>query len=126
MRIQSAKRDLTKARDMAATGGKIRVDRYDELREKLVPALLPYGLKHLAVFGSFVREEETPESDVDILVEFEEPRRIPLGLMGWVRLERELTSIVGKRVDLVSSAALNRNVRPYVESDMVVLFEAAG
>jgi len=99
------------------------VDRYEELREKILPVLLPYGVRQVAVFGSFARGEETPESDLDILVEFEGPRRKPLCLIGWVRLERELEGIVGKSVDLVSASALNRHVRPYVESEMVALFE---
>ena len=101
------------------------MDRYAELREKVLPALLPYGIRQIAVFGSYVRGEEGPESDVDILVEFEEPRRQPLGLMTWVRLERELGEMLGRRVDLVSATSLNRHIRPYVDSEKVVLFDQA-
>ena len=54
-------------------------DKFDELREKILPVLLPY-VKRVAVFGSFVRGEEIPESDVDILVELKPPgERPPLG-----------------------------------------------
>ena len=98
----------------------------DDLREKILPVLLPYGIKRIAVFGSLARQEATPESDVDVLVEFEEPRRKPLGLLGWVRLERELAAQVGRKVDLVSSTALNRYMRPSVEAEMVVLYEKTG
>jgi len=45
------------------------MDRFNELREKILPLLLPFGVKRLAVFGSIVRDEQTPESDVDILGE---------------------------------------------------------
>jgi predicted nucleotidyltransferase len=39
----------------------------------ILPVLKPYGIKRVALFGSVVRSKETPESDIDILVEFEIP-----------------------------------------------------
>ena len=77
----------------------------------------------MALFGSFARGEDTPESDIDVLVELEEPRSVPLGLFTWVRLERELSQQLGKNVDLVSSKGLSRYVRPYVEAEMVILYD---
>ena len=44
------------------------MDRFEELREKILPVLYPYVNK-IAVFGSFARGEDTPKSDIDILVE---------------------------------------------------------
>lgn len=102
------------------------MDKFNELREKIVPKLLPYGVRRVAVFGSFVRGEHTPASDLDILVDFEEPRRQPLGLFTWVRLERELSESVGRKVDLVSNSGLSRHLRPYVETEMVMLYEKTG
>jgi predicted nucleotidyltransferase len=46
------------------------MDRFEELREKIVPLLKPY-VKRVAVFGSFAHGEDTPDSDIDLLVEFE-------------------------------------------------------
>jgi len=102
------------------------MERFDELREKILPVLLPYEVKQLAVFGSVVRGEDTADSDIDILVEFEEPRKKPLGLLTWVRLERELSERLGRKVDLVSSRGLRRHIRPFVEAEMVVLYEKTG
>ena len=102
------------------------VDRFDKLREEILPVLRPYGVKQIALFGSVVRGEDTPQSDLDILVEFEEPPQKPLGFFTWVRLERELTQRFGRRVDLVSASGLNRHIRPYVEAEKVVLYEKAG
>jgi hypothetical protein len=101
------------------------MDKFDELREKIVPLLLPYGVKRIALFGSVARGEETPESDIDILVEFEEQRLKPLGLLSWVRLEEQIAASVHRNVDLLSALGLSRHVRPYVEKDVVVLYEKA-
>lgn len=48
------------------------MDRFDELREKVLPVLKPY-VKRISVFGSFARGEETPDSDIDLLVELKAP-----------------------------------------------------
>lgn len=61
-----------------------------------------YGVRRLAVFGSVVRGMAKGDSDVDILVEFESP----IGMFAFLRLERELATVLGRRVDLVTEAAL--------------------
>ncbi len=95
-----------------------------KLRDAILPILEPYGVKWIALFGSAVRGEATRQSDIDILVDFEEPRRKPLGLFKWVELEEELGKRLGRKVDLVSNAALNKHIRPYVEKEMVVIYDA--
>jgi predicted nucleotidyltransferase len=85
-----------------------------------------YGVRQIALFGSVVRGEDTPQSDIDLLVEFEDPPKKPLGLITWVQLELELTEHVGKKVDMVSARGLSRPIRPHVEAEKVVLYEQAG
>ncbi len=65
-----------------------------------------FHLKDMGVFGSFARGEETPASDVDILVEFSEP-------IGWefVELKEYLENILGRRVDLVTKNALKKQLK---------------
>jgi len=99
------------------------MERLEEIRRKILPVLLPWGVKQVAVFGSFARGEDTPESDIDVLVELEEPRSVPLGFFTWVRLERELSRQLGKNMDLVSSKGLSHHIGPYVEAEMVVLYD---
>ena len=96
------------------------------LRESILPILEPYGVKRIALFGSMARGETTKKSDIDILVDFEEPRRKPLGLFKWAELEEELGKRLGRKVDLVSNAALNKHIRPYVEKEMVIIYDAKG
>lgn len=96
----------------------------ERIRDVVLEALRPYGVRRISLFGSTARGEETPESDIDVLVLFEEPRRKPLSLLTWVRIERELGERLGRKVELVSEKALSRHIRPIIEKDLVVLYEA--
>lgn len=98
------------------------MDRFADLRDKILPLLRPY-VKRIAVFGSFARGEETPESDIDLLVELKAPGQRPhLGLR-WFGLEEDLGRILGRKVELISDKALSPYIRPYAEKDMVLLYE---
>lgn len=66
-----------------------------------------HGVARLAVFGSCVRGEERPNSDVDILVEFS----IPVGLFEFVRVQRYLGRLLGRSVDLATPDALRKEMR---------------
>ena len=98
------------------------MDRFDNLRDKILPVLRPY-VKRVAIFGSLARGEDTPESDIDILVELRPPEeRPPIGLK-WFGLEQELSRILGREVELVSESALSPYIRPYVEQEKVILYD---
>jgi hypothetical protein len=58
------------------------------------------GVRSLRLFGSVVRDEARPDSDVDLLVEFDRP----VGLFHFFRVQRTLKEILGARVDLVKDA----------------------
>lgn len=97
------------------------MDNLDSLRSQVIPLLRPYS-RRIAVFGSFARGEQTPSSDVDIVVELLPPdRRPPLGLK-WFGLEEELARVVGRPVDLVTFRSLSPFLRPRVEKEMVLLY----
>ena len=102
------------------------MEAFEEMREKILPVLLPYGVRQISLFGSMARGEDTAESDIDLLVEFEDPPQKPLGLMTWVRLERELAERFGRRVDMVSAKGVSRHLVPYIEAEKVILYEKAG
>lgn len=70
-----------------------------------------YGVRRLAVFGSSLRDDFGPESDVDILVEFA-PGRTP-GL-AFFALQDELTALIGRRVDLNTPRSLAASFRDAV------------
>jgi hypothetical protein len=98
------------------------MDRFAELREKIVPLLRPYA-KKIAVFGSFARGDDTSESDIDILVDLLPPGQRPSLGLKWFGLEQELGHILGREVELVSESAMSPFVRPYAEKDMVLIYE---
>lgn len=98
------------------------MNRFADLREKIVPLLQPY-VKKIAVFGSFARGDDSPESDIDILVDLKPPGQRPSLGLKWFGLEQELGRILGREVELVSESAMSPFVRPYAEKDMVLLYE---
>jgi predicted nucleotidyltransferase len=67
------------------------------LRENRVRFVARYHIKSLGLFGSYVRNEQKVGSDLDVLVEFEEPP----SLFEFVRLQNELHNLIGIKVDLV-------------------------
>ena len=69
------------------------------------------GVTRLDVFGSALRADFGPESDIDLLVEFE-PDRTP-GLFDFSRMEQELADLFGRKVDLVERIAVERS-RNYI------------
>ena len=69
------------------------------------------GIKRLDVFGSALRADFGPESDIDLLIEFQ-PDRTP-GLFDFVRIEQELAEIFGRKVDLIDRLGIERS-RNYI------------
>lgn len=76
-----------------------------------------YGIRDCAVFGSRVRGDERPDSDLDIVVSF---HRLP-GLVRLVSLENELTELLGLPVDLVVQEALRPDVAQSVDQGKIPL-----
>ena len=68
-----------------------------------------HHVRRLALFGSVLRADFSPDSDVDVLVEFE-PAHVP-GFFGMARLERELSALLGRKVDLRTPEDLSRYFR---------------
>lgn len=71
-----------------------------------------HHIRRLSLFGSALHGNLTPESDLDLLVEFE-PGHTP-GLLGMARLERELSALLGRKVDLRTPGDLSRYFREEV------------
>lgn len=86
-------------------------------RRDLIAAAAAHGVSGLRVFGSVSRGQDRPDSDLDLLAD------LPAGmsLFGLARLQADLESIIGTRVDLVSAADLKPDVRSRVDRDLVAL-----
>ncbi len=74
-----------------------------------------FGVRTLSIFGSVARDEAGPESDVDILVEFEQPPRF----QQYMGLKLFLEDILGASVDLASTRTLRPRIRSRVEREAV-------
>jgi predicted nucleotidyltransferase len=98
------------------------VDRIKIDREKLADFCRRNHIRRLALFGSVLREDFRPDSDVDVLVEFE-PGHLP-GLR-FFGLERELSEILGHKVDLNTPGFLSPYFRDRVLAEAEVQYVAS-
>jgi predicted nucleotidyltransferase len=77
--------------------------------------LTALGVRSLDLFGSVARGEAGKESDVDLLVDFDQP----IGLFHFFRVQRRLEEILGTRVDLVMRDAVKRQLRDRIFAEAV-------
>ena len=78
------------------------------LREQQPYLAEKYGVRIVGVFGSYIRQEQRPDSDLDLLIELDRPPRI--SLIGLVELEEYLSQILGVKVDLAVKANLKKRI----------------
>lgn len=90
-----------------------------QILKSLLPALRhKYGVISLGVFGSYVRGEQTPHSDLDLLVEFDQR---PLTLLQFIALEYELSDRLQIKVDLVEKNVLKPAIGKRILQEVVPL-----
>ena len=87
------------------------------LRAAMPELRAQWPIRSLALFGSRVRDDATPDSDLDVLVEFERP----VALSSFLALEERLATITGLRIDLVSAAALKPYIGEHIRAEAVAL-----
>jgi predicted nucleotidyltransferase len=73
----------------------------------------------IAVFGSYVRDEETPKSDIDVIVEFKETP----SLLDFVALERQLSEHIGVKVDLLTEKSISPLLINRIKNEMRILYQ---
>jgi uncharacterized protein len=78
-----------------------------------------YGVTAVGVFGSYVRGEQGPDSDVDILIELTDPPRI--SLMGLVNLQNYLSDLLGMKVDVAIKKNLKKRIGRRILQEVVPL-----
>ncbi len=80
-----------------------------------------HRIKRLALFGSALRDDFSADSDVDLLVEFEPGAAVGLEFFA---IERELSELIGRKVDLNTAGFINKRFRDRVEAEAQVVYEA--
>ena len=74
-----------------------------------------YQVQSLGIFGSYVRQEQRSDSDLDVLVAFSETP----SLLKFIALENYLSDLLGVKVDLVMQDALKPNIRPHILCEVI-------
>ena len=79
--------------------------------EENINVIRSYGVKRIGVFGSYIKGKQKPDSDIDILVEFEKGKK---NFDNYMELKFFLEKILENKVDLVISESIKPELRPYI------------
>jgi predicted nucleotidyltransferase len=107
---------MIKSHRMAVTDLQIPKDALESICKR-------YQVQELSIFGSAVGGDLRPDSDIDLLVQFEPLAKI--GFLALAALQRELSELVGRKVDLVPKEGLKPLIRNSILSSARVLYHAA-
>lgn len=88
--------------------------------DKLIELCRQNGVVQIALFGSVARGEADQQSDIDLIVEFSQR----ISLLRFAALERQLSEALGRRVDLLTEAAISPYLRETIKRDLRVIYEA--
>lgn len=94
----------------------------DISKERIEAFCRANGIRRLAIFGSILRDDFRSESDIDVLVEFQPGVRVGLA---FIRLQDELSAMLGHKVDLHTPASLSKYFRAEVLNEAEALYVAA-
>lgn len=90
------------------------------LSKEIANFLKDKPVKKAYLFGSVSRNEQNENSDIDILLELDYTN--PIGL-GFVRMKFELEELLNRKVDLVTLNGISKYIKPYVDSDKILIYE---
>jgi predicted nucleotidyltransferase len=82
-------------------------------RDQLLAIAARHGASNVRLFGSVLRREERPDSDVDLLIDMADGR----GFGDYLALVEELEVALSRRVDIVTERGLSPHFRPYIEAE---------
>jgi predicted nucleotidyltransferase len=86
----------------------------------IISTLKEFYPVRIGIFGSFAREENKPESDMDILVKFKNG----ITLLQLIKLENDLSEKLGIKVDLVTEGAItNKKLKKSIQKDLKIIFK---
>ena len=90
----------------------------EDIYRKLADLLKDRGASKIAVFGSYVKEKENPDSDIDVIVEFTKRKT----LLELVRIEREVSDALGIKVDLLTEKSISPYMIDSIKNEMKVIY----
>jgi predicted nucleotidyltransferase len=75
------------------------------------------------IFGSYSRNEENEESDIDIILEIDYSK--PISLLDMIEWKLELEVLLKNKVDIISEDGISKYIRPLIEKDKLLIYEKA-
>jgi uncharacterized protein len=89
-----------------------------EINNKIITYLATFNPDRIGIFGSYARNEDSPHSDIDILVDFS--THVTLFDLGGIKYD--LSEILQRPVDIVTGQGLNNRIRNSVNKDLKIIF----
>jgi predicted nucleotidyltransferase len=94
-----------------------QLDFIREQREAILRLAKSYGIRRVRIFGSVARGEDRPDSDIDVLVEFEPGR----SLLDQVGFRQDLEEMLGRKVDVVSEGGISQYLETRILGEAIPL-----
>ncbi|MBY8981290.1 MAG: nucleotidyltransferase family protein [Candidatus Lokiarchaeota archaeon] len=91
----------------------------EDIKVKIISILVKHGIKRILVFGSHARNEATPTSDLDLIVDFPEGT----SLLDHVGIEIELSEALNMKIDLLSRNGISPYIKNHVLKEAIVIYE---
>jgi hypothetical protein len=92
-----------------------------ELIKKVKTLLKREGAKRISIFGSYARNQNKKNSDIDIMVKFHRE----MGYLEFIGIENKLTERLGRKVDLITEEAVSPYIIENIKKDEIVIYESA-
>jgi len=98
---------------------------YEFEKKKLVNRIKSYfedkPIEKVWLFGSFARNEESLDSDIDLLIRFEKPNKIDL--FDYIGIRQDLEDLTGRQVDLVEEGQEIEKIKPFIQKERKLIYE---
>ena len=98
---------------------------YELEKKKLIKRIKSYfedkPIEKVWLFGSFARDEESIDSDIDLLIRFEKPNKIDL--FDYIGIRQDLEDLTGRQVDLVEEGQEIEKIKPFIHRDRKLIYE---
>ncbi|MBO8138799.1 MAG: nucleotidyltransferase domain-containing protein [Desulfotomaculum sp.] len=91
----------------------------ETIKSKAVPILKKFNVVQAYIFGSFARNEQNQDSDIDLIIIYDPEANV--SLFDHIDLKYSLENALQRKVDIVTEAAISKHIRPYVLKDRKVI-----
>ena len=89
-----------------------------DINDKIVNYLKRFNPRRIGIFGSYARNEDTPQSDIDILVDF--TGQVSLFDLGEMKVD--LSELLNRSIDIVTERGINSRIRDHIYKDLKIIF----